>query len=100
MTSPLGDALRSEAAIADRPGQGARLEEIASAVDSLVPTNRQPQARRLALGYELARHARMHHPQGRAFHGSCLCGMWTGPNTKYAAHLAAALDAALDRKGL
>lgn len=40
--SALGDAIRAEAAIADRPGQMARLEEIASRVDRIVATAINP----------------------------------------------------------
>jgi hypothetical protein len=47
---------------------------------------------------ELGRHARMSHPDGRAFHGACLCGEWRGPNTAYQDHVAAELVSRLTRE--
>lgn len=40
--SAIGDEIRAEAAIADRPGQMARLEEIASRVDRIVAAAVKP----------------------------------------------------------
>lgn len=56
-------------------------------------------SRYIATREELRRHARMRHPEGRAFHGSCLCE-WVGPNTAFNDHVAAEITNRLEREGL
>lgn len=101
--SQLGDALRAEASISSRAGQFESLNRLADEADALSRRLAGEAARRLAsrdtvrdLAADrdafrdvLRAHNRM--PAGRPFWGSCTCGEWTGPNTKFNDHVADAL---------
>lgn len=101
--SRLGDALRDEAAASARAGQFENLTRLADEADRLSQRLTGEAARRLAsrdtvrdltadrtaFREVLRAHTRM--SAGRPFWGSCTCGEWVGPNTKFNDHVADAL---------
>jgi hypothetical protein len=105
--SRLGDALRAEALSAPYPRRAEALTRLAEEADRLSQRLAAEAARRLAsrdtvrdltadrdaFRGVLRAHCRM--SAGRPFWGSCTCGAWTGPNTKFNDHV---VDALIDTR--